>query len=1100
MTGLALHHNPAELYRFLIDRVKPAPEKKLILVRSQATKRFLTRQLQKELHFFAPRIETLESWLDDLAALSIGGDDRPGLILSPDERVLVLEDWLRNHEKEAYRKFAGPQSVQAISNIIADLRRANIPLSRLSEEITEKNFAGTPYFARLLKDYQAFLTDHNREDRERLPTLLRKLNPDLIPQDEIILYEPNYLFAGQKKGLEAVISFCEKEAAKSLTLIQFIPQSADAEDLSLQLITWFKEKARSVSYLLQQNLSSVGRSTLLANRDSQNCFYTQSWHDPRTELERTMRQICRGLDQAKDGEHGSRCSDYIILAGDISRYESLAGPLARQYRLPVYPSRGPSLISHPVVRRLLNLLQLIPKGFFIDDVYQIFADNQIRLPRLNYDVDSTPNIRSFSQFCRRYNLRTLGEAEEQLNSIFDTEVNYAVKRSGEQDNFQLDRALEKLEANRLFYQNVIKHLGAFQKKYAATGIHPLEYWVSHARELLSMPENLFSSEANIVRSKMLDTLVDIHETHYRLGLNPDLDHAGFIDILELSIEKQREKPEEKPDGILLTQAGYFSDTFGKTVFLLGMNEGGFPAVETMDYLQFRYEEKLSGMLYLARPDRYLEARLELTRQLAGAEHLYVSRPAHLSQKKVIGSSLWQDLLSEIELTRDGLSSWPAEQKGLILCEADRDRQKATQTTVTVDALFQRDHPEHTELIPAITNERENTRDMGLYDGMLHVDTHPSWNPIVSQQVQIWWNSHAPNNTVQTSISRLDEYAESPLDYLFKRVLRLIPAELYRDEAESNIKGTLLHEVLEAFYTEGTPYVQENTELVWPSDNMEKARSRMQEITTALLHEFRNQLGYIDSPFPTILTNNILRTADWFLEQETEIHEKMAEEAADMRPATIFSHPQFDMEYQWELSRDYGDIKARIIGKIDRVDIDKNADTAVVYDYKSGTYGTKRFYKHINTGQSFQLPIYGLAVMEKGVRRFAAGYYSLPMGKGKGDVNIQYEMGDESLFDSSFFKNRRAKSYMGVMNEAEIRHFLDKVEQLRLTWILRNIKKGTFNTSLNAQPGFSDFKWISRYRNSIQKERAHIEELKRVRSPRPDMLLRYYAPLEIFPSD
>lgn len=183
MTSLALHHNPAELYNFLVGRVKPAPEKKLILVRSQATKRFLTRKLQKELNFFAPKIETLESWLDDLSALSFDETERPRLILNPDERVLVLEDWLRNHTNETYRKFAGPQSVQAISNIIADLRRANIPLDRLSEVIDEKSFFGTPHFASLLKDYQDFLLSNKWVDREQLPILLKQPDASLIPQD-----------------------------------------------------------------------------------------------------------------------------------------------------------------------------------------------------------------------------------------------------------------------------------------------------------------------------------------------------------------------------------------------------------------------------------------------------------------------------------------------------------------------------------------------------------------------------------------------------------------------------------------------------------------------------------------------------------------------------------------------------------------------------------------------------------------------------------------------------------------------------------------------------------------------------------------------------
>ncbi|MEX2398417.1 MAG: PD-(D/E)XK nuclease family protein [Balneolales bacterium] len=1095
MTGLALHHNPAELYRFLVDQIKAAPEKKLILVRSQATKRFLSRQLQKELNFFAPKIETLESWLDDLAALSFKESERPGLILSPDERVLILEDWLRNHAKEAYRKFAGPQSVQAISNIIADLRRANIPLKRLFIEIDEKSFFGIPHFASLLKDYHTFLLENNWVDREQLPTLLKQPDPDIIPQDELILFEPNYLFAGQKSGFEVVMQFCEN-VGKKITLLQFVPETADQEDLAVQLVQWFKKKAANIEYILATNGSSNASSSLLGSHKKSQPLYTQAWHNPRTELDQTMRQICRSIDQAEPGEHGSRCEDYVILGGDISSYEQFAGPLARRYELPVYCSRGPSLISHPVVRRLLKLLRLIPEGFQIDDVYQIFADNQIRLPRLKHDEDSTPNIRSFSQFCRHYNLRTLSEADEQLDSIFDSQIASIQNNNQTRENFDEVRAIEKLENNRLFYRNVIKHLVAFKDKYAVDGVHSLRYWVKHSRELLSMPENLFSSEANVVRSKMLDTLNEILETHDRLGLSPEMNHDDFTDILKLSIEKQREKPEERPEGILLTQAGYFSDTFGKTVFLLGMNEGGFPAGEHMDYLQFRYEEKLSGMLYQARPDSYLEARLELMRQLAGAKQLFISRPDFVNQNKVIGSSLWQDLLLELEDNGIENKAWPAEPNDLQLCQRDMYQQMAENVTVKTDSLFEKYHPIHAELVSAITHDRENPKCMSIYDGVLNGAGFSEHESIIAGQIKNWWDRNAPDNTVQTSISRLDEYVGSPLDYFFNRVLKLSPPEIYRDEAESDIKGKLLHEILQAFYTPDTPFASENVQLVWPADDSEAARKRLTEITDSLLDEYRNQLGYKDSPFPDILINNIRRITKWFLEYENLLRKQLIEETAPMRPATMFGHPDFNMEYHWTLHRDYGDIKTKIIGVIDRIDVDENSDTAIVYDYKSGTYGINKFHNGINCGLSFQLPIYAMAVFDKGIAHFAGGYYSLPMSKSKKDVCASYVIGDEDLFGESFFKGKKRTTTMGVMNSRELKYFLEKVENERLAWILRSLRSGIFNTSLNGQPKYSDFKWISRYSGKVQKERGNVEELNRLNSDSEHQLLRYYMPLEI----
>ncbi|MEX2639657.1 MAG: PD-(D/E)XK nuclease family protein [Balneolales bacterium] len=1097
MFGIALHHNPAELYRFLIDRIKESPEKKLVLVRSQATRRFLTRQLQKELNFLAPRIETLESWLDDLASLCFEHSERPGLILNPDERVLVLEDWLRNHAREAYRKFAGAQSVQAISNIIADLHRADMPLDRLSGVIDPESFHGTPHFAELLKDYRLFLTEQKLIDREQLPGLLKHIDASLIPQDELILYEQNYLFAGQKKGLKVVMDFCT-DVEKTFTLIQFKPKYADREDLTADLVDWCKMSGRDPEFFGLNEEKEEQVYSLLASCSPNLVLHTQVWHDPRTELDQVMRSICQQIDQAEPGDHGSRCEHYVILAGDISHYESLAEPLSRRYQLPVYCTRGPSLISHPVVRRLLKLLRLRQDGFQMDDMYQIFADNQIRMPKLDYDADSTPNVRSFSQFCRRYNLRTLGEVRGQLESIFEAQKSQINSRASTDGTFDINRALEKLEANHRFYNDITDHLSVFEKTYAADDICPLHKWISQAINLLSIPENLFSSQANLIRSKMLETLREIEATHDKLGLSPELSYDDFYDILELYLTREREKPEEQPEGILLTQAGYFSDTFGKTVFLLGMNENGFPAGENLDYLQFRYEDSLPGMLYQARPDRYLEARLELSRQLAGARQLYLSRPEHIGQQKIIGSSLWQDLLLEMEKHGTGRFTWPADPDNVLLSRQDVKKALAQKITVKTSALFTKPVPEHSELISAITNERADPGTMGCYDGMLDGSEAPEWKPFYSRQHQAWWNRNFPDNLIHTSITHLDEYASSPLDYFFKRVLRLNPPELYRDDAESDVKGTLLHEILEAFYTSGTPYATTFRELVWPVDDMDLARRRMNEIRQSLLTEYGNQLGYKESPFPAILTGNIKKITDWFLLYETKLHDHLVKETHPIRPAPLHRHPDFSMEYHWTLNKDYGDIQVRIAGKIDRIDIDEKAGTAVVYDYKSGSGGVKKFHQHVNLGESFQLPVYAMAIFDKGVERFAGGYYRLPLSRSRKDVCVHYVMGDETLFSDSFYSRKQPSTLMGIAQKKELHDFLGKIENERLLWILRNLKKGTFNLTLNKQPAYSDFKWISRYNNNVQKERKTIEDLQRMETPRPDQLYRYYAPLEIIP--
>ena len=88
----------------------------------------------------------------------------------------------------------------------------------------------------------------------------------------------------------------------------------------------------------------------------------------------------------------------------------------------------------------------------------------------------------------------------------------------------------------------------------------------------------------------------------------------------------------------------------------------------------------------------------------------------------------------------------------------------------------------------------------------------------------------------------------------------------------------------------------------------------------------------------------------------------------------------------------------ISGKIDRVDVDTN-DNVIVYDYKSGSVGNRKYYDFRN----LQLPIYLMSLKQTGFKPYGGYYLSVK----KGDKTGKEGAGNLELEDAA----KRVNSYI-----------------------------------------------------------------------------------------
>ncbi len=1097
----------AQLWEMLLDE-GGGPDS-LVLVSNLLMEREVRKKWQRACGGFAPDIRTVASFVEEQAMQSLPDDELPKLVIAPEERTLWLEQWLTAHGNPDYRRFAGVNSVTAISNIIADLyreRQSPGMLMDADKEVGGGRSQGGHVLAGILREYESIMAGKKWLDREQLPGKMTQCNTNMLRHKRIVLYlvdelEPVHEHAiGLVEGPEMVqIRFADDPSA-------LLP----AGDICLS-----------------------------------------AFHHPREELEQAVRQILALMDQQgreisensgsaqkgaqshRDEALAGKYDDFVILTGDLSLYEPMVEAVSDRFGVPLYTSRGPSLISNPFIRRLLTYLKLDLNGFPIDDVSRVFADNRLVLPDLpDHDENKAPNIRHFSQFCREYNFRDLDEASSGLERVFEwllDQIRY------EDDEEKEERRREYERRNREFYLSVLQYLKALRRFYKAPEQQTLTEWVGWCRNLISLQGDLKSREANEAKELLEIILEKLTKAETRLELGRRIDCRDFFRVLELRLKETRERPSQRPGGVLLTEIRYLPEVHDKIVFILGLHEDGFPRPDKPDFLQFRYEKALERLTGKDGSEKYLMARMQLQRLLSAGGPRYLSRPNLVAQKPVMPSPLWLELLHErkeedfepwpissekwlMSLNEIGLLAALLTQRGNMGHVTDAEGEvadgKMTRYNLEYGASFADKDERSTwtrihknnrngeadgvdkkagggdpqtdgkqdwfawQLAAAVEKARHEPEQMGRYDGVL--------DPGITAR---WLEQQYGDGTLNMSISRLDTYATSPHEYFFRHVLRLEPLHEYQDDAESNIKGSLLHQILEDFYSEtdqeGAP--------VWPPDDPDAARKRMERIRRRLVDSYRHQLGNPDSPFPGILEKNLVRVTRWFLERECAGREHFLTGLEDARPAVFYPGTSYKMEYKWSFEEEFGGVPVRFRGMIDRIDLLPDCSGALILDYKSGRSGIKK-YKDICHGKGYQLPVYAMFMRSEGLEHFVTGYYVLPISGKKKDVSCEYALGSSELVDEGYLLNKDSSrnAYRLQYKPAdEMKAFMAAIGRLRISWIVDAIRSGRFHASLDADPVWSDFRHIKRHDMRVQMRRKSREVGRRRSRAMTYELDRYY---------
>jgi ATP-dependent helicase/DNAse subunit B len=215
-----------------------------------------------------------------------------------------------------------------------------------------------------------------------------------------------------------------------------------------------------------------------------------------------------------------------------------------------------------------------------------------------------------------------------------------------------------------------------------------------------------------------------------------------------------------------------------------------------------------------------------------------------------------------------------------------------------------------------------------------------------------------------SAGALETYADCPVKWLIEKELE---PEALEPEGEPLVRGSLIHEILEALLTELDGPVSESS--------LQRAHEILGRLLSQVGAEARAKFG---AGRPEIVRAGALRAIEADLRRYLD-HE--AREAGPWRPAGLELRFGFedDRPSLPALELSLGDERVRFRGLIDRLDVDGSGH-AMIRDYKSGASRVAWRVSRWREDRQLQVALYMIVVRELTELEPVAGFYQPLRGK------------------------------------------------------------------------------------------------------------------------
>jgi ATP-dependent helicase/nuclease subunit B len=634
------------------------------------------------------------------------------------------------------------------------------------------------------------------------------------------------------------------------------------------------------------------------------------------EVEMIAREI---LHLSQSGDY--RFSDFAVLLRQIGGYESVLRSVFSRYEIPVEIHERERLKLSPLIETLRSLLSIFLEGWRREDILNFLKSSYVRRTGKDRakDYEWVSELENFAcqegVLAGRENWFRAWSAQGQISEAWNERKNEELKVLADLED-KLLKAARWTEFQKILQQALLGTFEMLEVKddYA----EPVRRDAASAKRLDALLEEIrqqFSAQGRETISfqdfaeyllRLID--IDLYSLHER--------NSNRVQVYDVSLARQKEY---------------------KVVFVAGLLEKNFPVHVKEDPVLSDWERQLfnfNAPVQIAErlPRQNLERYLFYLAVTRASERVVLSCPKLDLEGKQSLPSFYRD-----ETRMLFGSAIPTKQQDLAHPYPPVE-EAANVRELEMSLLGELWHP-----YPLLQDDK----DFLLY--LLHqtAGNEASRGRLARAFQEVDTEIRDPQilagdffKSSRTSATTLEDYAKCPFKYFSKRVLKLKDPH---EEVNMRIRGIIRHQVVEYYFKE---------RLKRKMDREATKQFALKELQNAL----REHPLVVEKRYQReLLEDDIRETLLRFLDAELNYLEN-----SPFQPVHLeYSFGTGDPPQSPALEIQDGERVFKIVGKIDRIDVDAKEGKALVVDYKPSKFSWNK--KGFDFGTSLQLPLYVAAV-------------------------------------------------------------------------------------------------------------------------------------------
>lgn len=679
------------------------------------------------------------------------------------------------------------------------------------------------------------------------------------------------------------------------------------------------------------------------------------------EIQETVRSVKRAL--LNDGVNPEDVA--ILYRGGDEYYPALLNR-CRQEGIPVSGSYEESLSQNPAISAIMQWYEVLSNRFARDDVIRWVQSSYVDLKTNKISLKP-----EYVEFYSRLARIVEGKSRwiERLHQYADRRENPNIQRFAD----QLGRVWTQLpETKKTSWQNHFRDL----KKVIR---------IMHIDENLQKTEpGEILTEHRARDARALDALFKLIDDIERLVTVFPLESLStqqFVrELRELLRSTDYKAHNGHRRGLTITDIQTARGHYWKRVYLVGLVDEVFPIrsrvhpmVKLQDRIRINTILQDHGQVVEHQADLHEEQLLFYIALTRATEFVQVSTITE--NEKILPSPFYETL---VQLYSNDENSAPVPAKiwsHTIEFQPDKSwlQVDLLQHLNHLENFTEDDKPIHLRHFQHLqrVDEFRNSAQFSIYDGELA-------DQEIRKQIQAQYSA-----SESISPSRIELYYQSPFQYFIKYILGLKELEDVTDELPPQDRGSLLHEIMEQFYsTLPAEFHGKVTE-----GNIDSSRKHLEQVIDAVFAGFEAK----GLPIPELLwqsESNKIRQYAWNAVRFFATNYPWRD--ARFVPGKF----EFGFGFSGDesmpaliLTRENDMIKLR--GKVDRLDINRENGEFLVVDYK--TSSGKRVKDFFN-GRAVQLQVYALAaqrLLDEYADPVRLSYYSFKKGQEDNKIDIKY---------------------------------------------------------------------------------------------------------------